>query len=118
MWPFKKKESNWKLVKTIESTINWINKSVQTEQTDEIYYYLYEEYSGKRRMEWKTTDRHSHFISTDRETVVKRHPYYLKNVYPWLNGEEYQDIPSYRDKADDENEVLVKELYIRLLKNS
>ena len=110
MWPFKKKTIRWVLVETLEATIKWGG----TDNEDTIYYYLFESRTGKRKVESKNTNRHGNFSYSD-SSVPWQHPFYLKQLYPWLKGEDYSNIPSYWDKASEKNEDYVKELYSRLL---
>lgn len=111
MWPFKKKEIRWKLVKTIEAKIVWRNRD---DAEDFIFYYLFESDKGTRKVEYKHTNKNGIIIDN---TMPWEHPLYLSSIVPWLNGEEFDDIPSYWDKAKKENERCIQELYSRILNN-
>jgi len=113
MWPFKKKEIKWKLVKTVEATITWANKD---NAEDTIYYYLYENNKGVRKIDSKHTNRHGCFMFAN-TPIPWEHPMYLSYIVPWIKGEDYDDIPTYWEKAEEENEYYIEELYKRILSN-
>ena len=125
MWPFKKNkklnEDDWRLVKTVDTTINWADEGKEKGRKDFVYYYLYENPYGRRKMEYKHTNKHLVFPrATEYSTrnICLEIEYYLNTVYPWTKGEPTIDTPSYWDMVDAENEKCVKELYRRLLRNS
>lgn len=111
MWPFKKKP-RWKLVKTIEAKVTWAEL---TGAEDTIYYYLFESNSNNRRVQAKTTNRNGMLYGNT--SIPWQHPMYLASIVPWLKGENYSDIPTYWEKAEEENEYYIGELYKRILSN-
>lgn len=119
MWPFKKKPvpRDWRLVKTLEAKITWSQLDEETygDRTDSIYYYLYEDNKGKRKVEWKHTNRHGSFFQ---DGHCATHPYYLDYVYPWQQGMHDSSIPDYWEMADGQNNRCVVELYGRLLRSA
>jgi len=116
MWnPFKKKikEDDWKLVDTVNTTITWKDSDKGENQTDMVYYYLYENYKGKRKVEYQHTDNHRTF-----RDVCEQVDFYLEKVYPWTQGDDTIQTPSYWDKVKDKNKQCVDEMYKRLLENN
>jgi len=96
------KEKAWVLVKRLEGSVNW--KDSDGAKTT-IHYYLYEAEDGERKMESMQSGENIGLYKSE------RHNLYCNNVFMWLKGEEYSDIPSYWEKLRDYNEKYIKRLY-------
>jgi hypothetical protein len=98
-------KSDWLLVKVIEATVNWSDVN----QTDEIFYYLYENGLGDRQIEIQEKG----YAKSER--YGKRHKIYLSEIYPWSKGNDLKGCPSYWDTRKNKEEKYVWELYKQLL---
>jgi len=104
-WFKKKPREDWRLVATKEAVVQWTD----IKKDEVIYYYLYESNLGRRRFEIKETGYCKDYC---KGSEMK---YYLKYVYPWSRGENFNDIPSYWDKINGENTKHVDRLYKLIL---
>lgn len=111
---FKKKPppppEDWRLVKTIEAKIHWLDQKRNIDEVETIYYYLYESNVNNRRIEIKENGKYSKMEGADKKQDV-----YLKIIYPWLNGKMYDDIPTYYQMFAHEKEKHIRSLYHRIL---
>src|SRR5690348_17570219 len=96
----KKEKDNFLLVKNI--TIDKVHSGAQ-EGT--LYFYLYESKSGKRKIEYKITIQ-----ASDNFAGIA---YYSETIYPWLQGKDFKDIPSYWDVVKERRADDIKRMYNR-----
>jgi len=90
MNPFKRRrlKKDWRLVKTVEG--HFVNG--ENEVSGRVYYYLYENGLGERKVDHEGTGYCSGPYC--RETR-KQHRLYLGRIRPWLDGAYDPEIPSY-----------------------
>lgn len=97
MWnPIKNRRlrRDWRLVSTLQAHVNWVNKDGKTTSKDEIFYYLFENGYGKRKIKHEGAGKlggEGGYAVQQRTT----HPYYLGEIRPWLEGGYNPKIPSY-----------------------
>ncbi len=97
MWnPLKKRElrRDWRLVSTLQAHINWVDDNGNSTGKDEIFYYLFENGLGERKVKHDGAGK----LSGDSAYIAQKrtaHPYYLGKIRPWLEGGFDPDIPSY-----------------------
>lgn len=108
MWnPIKnyKLRKDWRLVSTLGAKINWVNTKGESTGKDDIFYYLFENGLGQRKVKHEGTDKLAGdgFARTQRKT----HPYYLSSIRPWLEGRPDPEIPTYESiKAKEFKDAL------------
>ena len=103
-----RKKSNYVLVKTLEIPVTSTSNMYGDEEKGTLYIYLYENIKGERKEERHITIRNCN-------DDPKRISDYWQVVYPWLQGQNFDDIPTYWDKVQDNNKVYIKSMYRRLL---
>lgn len=89
--PFKRYRlrKDWRLVATFEAEYVWTDRN---NQKDHIVYMLKENGLGERKCKHSGTGHCHGKYAYDRRTA---HPYYVRVVLPWLEGQYNPDIPSY-----------------------
>ncbi len=80
---------DWIVVKTLNA--HWTNE--YGEVVDKITFVLLENGLGERRSRHATTA----YVSKYTPDESLRHGVYLKTVFPWCNGVNFADIPTYLD---------------------
>lgn len=102
MWPFKDKK--FLLVATFVS--RGVHKG-DSKDVANLYFYLYENDAGDRKMEWKCR------IKFKQNANMAGLTEYSEKIYPWIQGKDFDDIPSYWDVLNERREGAVKRIYLQ-----
>lgn len=94
------------LVKTIKIPIQRVR---DPNIIGDLYFYLYENRKGHRKEERMATNS----FETDIKNI---HDYYEK-IYPWLEGQDFPDIPGYWDVVKEKRKDAIKKMYRRFFKS-
>lgn len=110
MWIPKIFKTKYILVKTLEVD-NVIREDAfgNTIEKGSLYFYLYESKKRDRKIEWKKTIT----INDNFDRIGC----YTKKIYPWLNGMDFDDIPSYWEAVVVKKKSKVRGLYKLILAN-
>jgi hypothetical protein len=85
---------DWRLVSTLQAHVNWVDNDGNSTGKDEIFYYLFENGLGKRKIKHEGAGK----LAGEGGYEVRQrvtHPYYLSEIRPWLEGRYDPDIPNY-----------------------
>ena len=97
---------DWRLVSTLQAHVNWVDNEGNSTGKDEIFYYLFENGVGERKMKHEGAGK----LAGDAGYAVQQritHPYYLGEIRPWLEGGFDPEIPSYESiKAKEFKDAL------------
>ena len=104
-----KPKEDWVLVRTYYIDVTVTHGVTGLQEEGKLNFYLYETCDGKRRVEHK----HSVGGTSDNFNAVET---YTQIIYPWLQGMNYADIPSFWDVREGQNKEYVQQMYIRLLR--
>ena len=85
-----------------------VGKGTSYEETGTLTFYLYESPDGERKLESK----HSVPRANNNFNGLEE---YTGKIYPWLQGMNFKDIPSYWDVTWSNKEKYVKNLYKKIL---
>lgn len=110
MWnPIKKYRlrKDWRLVKTIDTPVNWCDSNGKsTGKIDKVYYYLSENGLGERKCEHKGTGEAGGEMAFA-FNIRKTREIYLDVILPWLKDRYDPKIPSYKSiKAKEMKDAL------------
>ena len=85
---------DWRLVSTLQAHVNWVDQKGDSTSMDEIFYYLFENGLGQRKVKHDGAGKcggDGGYAKQQRTT----HPYYLGSIRPWLEGSYDPNIPNY-----------------------
>lgn len=99
MW-WRKPEEHWILVKVFKN--EWQMRS-NNSITGVAYIYLLESNEGNRKIDFKHNCKG--------KLNIEIFDSYLETVYPWLNGKNDRDIPTYWDLAQERQLKYIKGFY-------
>lgn len=106
MFDWFKRKKKWALVKSFSLEIYFIH---EPDKKGQMWFYLYEADNGSRREERRVAN----LKASDSPDNL---PYYNEVVYPWLNGVNFKNIPSYWDTIKKQRPDDIKRMYKRFWK--
>ena len=105
------KKDTFVLVHTIEIPVSSYMDGKETDARGVLHFYLFEDKDGKRK-----TDHIWQLRGVEEKHKVSHLKDYGTIIYPWLNGKNFKDIPTYWDTVKEQRADDIKRMYKRYFK--